>query len=64
MPADTLALVLVQFDQLAGIRGRDRPPRVPRDLEDHERNQQADDRVGDVEAKSDNDSTATTPRLT
>ena len=51
------ALVLVQLDQLAGIPGRDRPPRVPRDLEDHQCDQQADDRVGDVKAKSDHGST-------
>jgi hypothetical protein len=31
---------------VTGIRGRDELPGVPCDLEDHERNRQADDRIG------------------
>jgi hypothetical protein len=47
--------VLVRFDELARLRRRDRPPRIPGDLEDHERDQQADDRVPDLGTKRDDD---------
>lgn len=43
---DAIAKHLVRvIDRFAGIGGRDESPRVPCDLEDHERDKQADDRV-------------------
>jgi hypothetical protein len=47
--------VLVNFDEFARFGGRDRAPGVPGDLDDHERDCEADDRVGDVGAERDAD---------
>ena len=40
---------------LARIGRRDEPPGIPRDLEDHERNDQTDDRIADRRAEGDED---------
>ena len=46
---------------LAGFGGRDCSPGVPGDLEDHDGDDEADDRVAAVEAKRDGDRAADHP---
>ena len=51
-------VVEVDFGVADGVPG------VPGDLEDHERDREADDRVGDLRAERDQDALATTPSET
>ncbi len=46
-------LVPAELDEFARVRRADNPPRVPGDLEDDERDREADDRVRDVGAERD-----------
>ena len=45
----------MRFDQLSRLGRRDRAPRIPGDLEDHERDRETDDRVANARAERDHD---------
>src|SRR5215204_6020760 len=50
---NALVSVLGRFDELARLGGGDDAPGIPGDLDDHECNQEADDRVSSGEAERD-----------